>query len=138
MLDTLEKDFNRQISSYEDKHDKFRHLNQLLLNYITSAQADYDYMNDNQASTADLEALGHAQATLEDVESETAQIDEANKALEAEFQRIKKELEDTAEVTLDDTSEQALLKDDDGLRRYKGPLSEKNETIMRHCKYCKM
>lgn len=53
MLDTLEKDFNKQIASYEVKHGKFQTLNDQLKAEVTEQELRFVQLRDEQAQESD-------------------------------------------------------------------------------------
>ena len=53
MLETLEKDFNKQIASYEVKHGKFQTLNDQLKAEVTEQELRFVQLRDEQAQESD-------------------------------------------------------------------------------------
>ena len=53
MLETLEKDFNKQIASYEVKHGKFQTLNDQLKAEVTKQELRFVQLRDEQAQESD-------------------------------------------------------------------------------------
>ena len=82
MLETLEKDFNKQIASYEVKHGKFQTLNDQLKAEVTEQELRFVQLRDEQAQESDRYTLELLQAQLAGLETESSAIDEENKALE--------------------------------------------------------
>ena len=62
MLETLEKDFNKQIASYEVKHGKFQTLNDQLKAEVTEQELRFVQLRDEQAQESDRYTLELLQA----------------------------------------------------------------------------